>query len=192
MKFILSAVLILTAPALAGAAEKAPKPDKVHPADYRILIDLDKKTTDEIRQEIHDEVRKALEARQKRLRWSKDELDSRLKKELERYNEDLEAMRHAEKSEQAARKRGDLSEAERWELLKLRRRRDALDLARRTRRIEEALLALSLEDWRKDRRRERAIAERTLTRLDGLLIKIDADRKAEILEQGAALVPPHE
>jgi len=192
MRLILAALLILTAPALAAAAEKAKQPDKVHPADYRILVDFDKKTTDQIRQEIRDEVRKTLEARRKRLQWSKEKLHSQLKKELERYEDELKAIEHAEKSEQAARLRGDLSEAERWALLKQRRMRDALELARRARRIEEALLALSLENWRKHRRWERQIAERTLTRLESILKRINAEREAEIRERGTALAPPHE
>ena len=192
MRVIVAALLVLTAPALAVAAEKAKQPDKVHPADYRILVDFDKKTTDQVRQEIREEVRKAMEARQKRLKWSKEKLRLQLKKELERYEDELRAIEHAEKSEQAARRRGDLSEAERWALLKQQRRRDALDLARRARRIEEALLALSLEDWRKNRRRERQIAERTLMRLESILTRINAEREAEIRERGAALAPPHE
>ena len=192
MRFILATLLILTPPALAAAAEEARQPDKVHPADYRILVDFDKKTTDQVRQEIRDEVRKTLEARRKRLKWSKETLHSQLKKELERYEDELRAIEHAEKSERAARRRGDLSEADRWALLKQRRMRDALELARRARRIEEALLALSLENWRKDRRRERAIAERTLSRLESILKKIDAERAAETRERGTALAPPHE
>jgi hypothetical protein len=192
MRSALVMLLILASSGVALAAEKAKPPDKVHPADYRILVDLDKRTTDEIRQEIRKEVREALEARQRRLKWSKEKLRSQLKKEMERYEEDLKAIKHAENAERAARGRGDLSEAERWALLKQRRMRDALELARRAKRVEQALLALSLENWRKHRRREREIAEGTLIRLESALTEIDAKREAEVRERGTALAPPHE
>jgi len=192
VKGILAIILTLTGPAAALAAEPAPKIDKVPPAQYRILVEYDKKTVDDIRAEIRSEVRKALEARRRRLRWSKDELESRVQKELKRYKDDLEAIEHAAKSEREARARGDLSEAERWERLRMERMRDALELARRARRAERALLALSLQNWRAQRRREREIAEEALVWLEATLKKVEAARKAELRERGAAVVPPHE
>lgn len=192
MKGIAAIILLVAAPAAALAAGPAPKADKVPPAQYRILVEYDKKTIDDIREEIRSEVRKALEARRRRLKWSKDELEAQIQNELERYEEDLEAIKHAAKSERAARARGDEPEAERWLRLRRERMREALELARRARRVERALLALSLEDWRAHRRRERQIAEKALARLETMLEKAEAARKAELRERGAAVVPPHE
>lgn len=192
VKAILAIILTFAAPAAALAAEPAPKIEKVPPAQYRILVEYDKKTIDAIRKEIRSEVRKALEARRRRLRWSKDELKSQIQKELKRYKEDLEAIEHAAKSEREARARGDRSEAERWERLRMERMRDARELARRARRAERALLALSLQNWRAQRRREREIAEKALVWLEATLEKVEAARKAELRARGAAVVPPHE
>ncbi|MFH1731905.1 MAG: hypothetical protein ABIF82_09695 [Planctomycetota bacterium] len=192
MKGIVALILVVAAPAAARAAEPAPKTDKVPPAQYRILVEYDKKTIDDIRAEIRSEVRKALEARRRRLSWSKDELESQIQKELERYKEDFEAIEHAARAEREARARGDRSEAERWERLRMERMRDARELAARARRAERALLALSRQNWRAQRRREREIAEKALVWLEATLKKVEAARKADLLERGAAVVPPHE
>ncbi len=187
-------LLIAAAPALAYAAEPADKkePEKVHPAKYRILVDLDKETVDSVRKEIEAEVREALAQRQKRLRWSKEELDRRLKEELRRYEEDLKAAEHALDQAKRAAERGDRAESERWAALSRTRLNAARELSRRLRAIEEALLELSRQNWHEQRRRERAIAEATLLKLDGLLREIDAERAAEVGERGIGIVPPHE
>ena len=191
----LSAILLLvTALPLAVAAEDepAPEPEKVEPAKYRILVDLDDETVEGIRKEIEAEVRKALEARQRRLRLSKEEFDAQLQKELDRYKEDLEAIRHAQESERRALELGDDAEALRRADIWRERTRDAIDLARRLRELEAAFLDLSLQNWREQRRRERLIAEKALEKLDGLLEQIDAAREAEIRERGGGIAPPHE
>lgn len=194
MRRVFVALAIVVSGGIAVAAEPAEpkKTDKVDPAKYRILVKYDKYTLDAIRQEIRKEVEKGLEARRRRLAASEDELKSQVKKELEKYQDELEAIKKARDAERTARERGDLSEAERWRLLRLQRTYQALELARRAKRVQEALLALSLENWRRTKRKERAIAEKALRRLDAMLEQLRAKERAERRERGRAVVPPHE
>lgn len=201
--FILLGVILALGGILAGplamAAEPskdAPRPpaktDKVHPAKYRILVKYDKYTSDMVRREIEQEVTKALEARRRRLKLSEEQAKVQLRRELRRFEEELEAIRKARREEEAARRRGDDAEAERWRRLRLERTRRALDLARRTRLIENALLAMSLADWRTAIRKERMIAGKALARLEALLAEVRARREAEARERGpTGLAPPH-
>ena len=192
MRFLLLMLLLAPCTALARAADAPKKPEKIPPARVRILVDLDKATTDSIRAEIRREVEKALAERRRRLRWSRKELDAQLKKELARYKDELDAIRHAEESEWKAREAGDETEAARWARLKMERMRSALDLARRARLAEEALLGMSLAGWRARRERERQIADGALRRLEAAMRQIDAAREAEVRERGRGVVPPHE
>jgi len=161
-------------PAAGAEAPGAAPPDHVHPAAYRILVTYDDYTMEQIREQIRKEVKKALEARRRRLKLSREEVEERLEKELDKFDDELRAIRKARTAEEKARARGDLTEAERWRMLRLERTHRALELARRARLAQEALLALSLENWRNARRRERAIARKTLRRLEELLAEIEA------------------
>ncbi len=194
---VLSLIVVGPAVAAAADAEKPQTPaqnksDKVNPAAYRILVKYDDYTLDAIRKEIRKEVVKALEARRRRLNLSQEQASAQLEKELDKYEEELEAIKKARKQEHAWRKRGDLAEAEKWRRLKLERTRRALDLARRASLIEDALVALSLENWRTDERRERAIARKALKRLEAMMEEIRSREEAERRQRGRAVAPPHE
>lgn len=176
--------------AVAGEPAESPPPAPkdqglVLPAQYRILVTYDEETLDRIREQIQDEIENGLEARRRRLEASKRAMRAQVDDEFDRYRAELEAIRKAGQAERASRERGDDDEAERWRMLRVERTHHALELARRARLIEEALRALSIENWRATRRREREIAEAALDHLEPMLEKIEMEREG-------SLTPPRE
>ena len=207
MKRILIAACIVLGAGLLDAAEPAkPKPktkadkttdkkkkeDKVHPAAYRILVKYDKYTVDMIRKHIDKEIKEALAARRRRLKLSREAMETQLKKERERFEKELEAIRKARKEAEDARRRGDLGQAKKWTDIARRRTDNLFDLLRRGKLIEDALLAMSLDNWLAAQRKQRIIAAKALQRLEGRLAQTRAKKAAERAASGAALLPPHE
>lgn len=190
MALIVVGLMFACGPAVAAGPAEAPPAapkdqDLVHPAAYRILVTYDDETLDRIREQIQEEIENALEARRRRLEASKRAMRAQVKEQLDRYQADLEAIRKAGQAERASRERGDEDEADRWRMLRVERTHHALELARRARLIEDALRALSIENWRATRRREREIAEAALQRLEPMLKKLEMGREGR-------LAPPRE
>lgn len=178
MKPGLVAVTILLAARTAAAAEPKPpgdKPELINPARYRILVRLDKRIIDQVREDIAEEVRNVLDERARRLDLSKAEVRTGADDALAAYRAELDAVRKARDAERAALARGDAAEAEKWRRLSIERAREALNLARRIDRIEAALLALSLRNWREARDKEAAVARKALERLNVMLQDIRAE-----------------
>ena len=187
MSRLLFPIALLLAASTALGADRPKKDDKIHPAEVRIRVEYDPRTLDKIKKEIEQEIRKALAERRRRRKLSAKELDEKaIRKELEKYQDELAAIRRAMQEEEAARKRRDAAEAEKWAEIKRRRIREALDLARRAREIERALIGLRLADWRRGRRLEREIATKALRKLETLL------READVKTRDEHIVPPHE
>jgi hypothetical protein len=192
-RLLLASSVLFSSAAARAAGDPAPDAeDKVHPARYRIRVEYDKRTVADVRREIEEEIDKALAARRRRLHLSEEEVEELRARERERYEAELEAIETARRAEEAARRRGDSAEAERQRDIRLKHIQRALDLARRARLIEQALLAAALRDWRLARRRERQIAERALRRLQAALERGHAEEQAELRRRGPRVpAPPH-
>jgi len=185
LKQLLIALCVIILPgSISAAAEKPNPPEMVSPAAYRIMVKYDQQTIDSIQRQINREVRKYVDERIRRLNLSEEELKHALRDEIarsrhpEKYRDELAAIDKAEREEQAARARSDNEEAEAWRRLRIERTLDTLDLARQANAIEEALRALSVDNWRASRRQQRIIAEKALVRLDAMLKQVEAGRTA--------------
>ena len=176
MKRFLIAAGLLTCCGLVRAADpQAPPPaptKRVAPAAYRILVKYDKDTVEMIKREIRDYIKAALRERQHRRALSRLAIRHELDAAIRRYKEDA-------------------SKPGKWRLLRLEAVRDQLELARRSRILGNALLATSLDNWRRARREERILAEAALRRLEALLAQIKAEERAGRPER-APVAPPHE
>ena len=187
----LFALATLLAPAV-SAAEPAPEqPNRVLPGEYRIRVDLDELTEKRVRRDIDKTVREALDDLKRRFDASQELADEQLEEELKRYEDELKAIRKADFEARSARERGDIAEAQRWDLIRIRRTYDALNLARQTRAAGKALLAQTLENWHRSREQERILAEKLLRHLEAGMERIDAQRIADEAERGTTIPPPH-
>ena len=178
--------LFLCSTGLAAAAEsnEAQPPVLVPPYAYRIAVEYDQNTMARIRDAIQKEIREALDEYQRRMDLSEDLLREKLKEAIrdvgksEKFARLVEEIGKAGKREEAARQLGDRETEEYYRRLRLEKTREALELAEETRRVRDALLALSLEDWRTHKHEQRRIAEEALKRLDLLLQQTGTDSSA--------------
>ncbi|MFO7899684.1 MAG: hypothetical protein R6V58_11575 [Planctomycetota bacterium] len=190
--------IVLQAGLAPGADEPPPKKrdpdnDKVHPAAYRIRVERDEETTDKLREELRQAVRRAMEQRRRRLELSREEVERDVERELEQFKEEIEAIRKAREKARKARARDEADLAERWDELAEKRAERLRALARRLPSLENTLLDMALADWRAARRKERRVAARALERLNALLAEIEARERAEAERPGKApILPPHE
>jgi len=174
-RFLIAAGLLIGGGLASAAEPPAPPPaetKRVYPATYRILVKYDKATVEMIKREIRQYIKKALKQRQRRRALSRLAIEEELNAAIQKY-------------------KGDASKPGKWRLLRLEAVRDQLELARRSRILGNALLATSVDSWRRAKREEQILAEAALRRLEAVLAQIKAEERAERRER-APVVPPHE
>lgn len=174
-RFLIAAGLLIGGGLASAAEPPAPPPaetKRVYPATYRILVKYDTATVEMIKREIRQYIKKALKQRQRRRALSRLAIEEELNAAIQKY-------------------KGDASKPGRWRLLRLEAVRDQLELARRSRILGNALLATSVDSWRRAKREEQILAEAALRRLEAVLAQIKAEERAERRERGP-VVPPHE
>lgn len=191
----------------AEPGEGTPDEERVHPAAYRIRVEYDERTNEQIRSELRRAARRAMTERRRRFELSRRELERSIGREMEQFKREIEAARKARQETDTARAEPvdevpgpeqepdaepDLPQVVHDPPAERAPELDGEPDAPQTVREPSTERAEADEDPRAALRRERRVAAEALRRLDELLGEIEKNEAAEAAERGEpGILPPH-
>ncbi len=205
------ALLVVLCVGLTAGADEAepgegtPDEERVHPAAYRIRVEYDERTNEQIRSELRRAARRAMTERRRRFELSRRELERRIGREMEQFKREIEAARKVRQEADTARAehvdevtRPEPEPDAEPELPPTvhepppERAPELDDEPDVPQPVREPSTERADEDPRAALRRERRVAAEALRRLDELLGEIEESKAAEAAERGEpAILPPH-